>query len=239
MKKIVTVSWGFVAAILFILPFQECQAGGVMEQVVKDREGRASTIFVYFSDQRVRTDHREGGLTTILDFKNDRLLMIDHRSKSYVETKFSEWEKEVSKRLKEESPGIKPKARKIVVKRAGEAAIINGFQTEKIQILADGELMEENWVTRDVEMGEFEKVMEKAAQGLSKEFRSETKEGREIYEKLKPHGFPILVKDYTITHGLGAMDVLEVKKLERKDVKDEVFLPPAGYQKIIPESSRK
>jgi len=239
MKKIVSVSLGFLAAIFFIMPFQECQAGGVIEQVVKDREGKASTLLLHFSDQQVRTDHPEGGLTTILDFKNDRLLMIDHRSKSYVETKFSQWEKEISKRLKEESPGIKPKVRKIIVKRAGETAIISGFQTEKIQILADGELIEENWVTRDAGIEEFEKLMEKVAQGLSKEFRSETKEGREIYEKLKPHGFPILVKDYTITHGLGAITVLEVKKLERKDVKDEVFLPPAGYQRITPGLPKK
>jgi len=239
MKKIVSGCWGFLAAILFILPFQECQAGGVIEQVVKDREGRASTVFLYFSDQRVRTDHREGGLTTTLDFKNDRLLMIDHRSKSYVETKFSQWEKEVSKRLKEESPGIKPKARKIAVKRAGETAIINGFQTEKIEILADGELIEENWMARDLGIEEFEKLMERVAQGFSKEFRSETKEGREIYEKLKSYGFPILIKDHTITHGLGAMEVLEVKKLEKKDLKDEVFLPPAGYQRITPELPKR
>lgn len=239
MRKIVIVAWGFLAAILFILPFQECIAGVVIEQVVKDRDGNASNVFLYFSDYQLRTDHQEGGLSTIMDLKGDQLIMIDHRSKSYVETKFSQWEGEVSKRLKKESPGIKPKARKIVVKRAGENAIINGFQTEKIQIWADGELMEENWVTRDADMGEFEKVMEKVAQGLSKEFRSETKEGQEIYEKLKPYGFPILVKDYAITYGLGAVNVLEVKKLERKDLKEDIFLPPPGYRRVIPELPKK
>jgi hypothetical protein len=29
---------------------------------------------------------------------------------------------------------------------------------------------------------------------------------------------------------------VEVKKIEKKDLKDEVFFPPAGYQRIIPEA---
>jgi hypothetical protein len=105
--------------------------------------------------------------------------------------------------------------------------------------VADGKLVEENWVTRDVEMKEIEKVMDRVAQGFSKEFRSEMKGGREIYEKLKPYGFPILIKNYSMTHGLGGIDALEVKKLEKKELKDEVFLPPSGYQRIMPEPSKK
>jgi len=233
------VAWGLLIFLLLILASQESTAGVIVEQVMRDVEGRASTVLIYFSEDRLRTDHPEGGLTTILDFKEDRMVMIDHRSKSYVETRFSEWEKEVSKRLKEEFPGVKPKARKIVVRKTGEMAFINRFRTEKIQIIADGELIEENWVTRDVDMGEIEKVMDKVAQGFSKEFRSEMREGREIYEKLKPYGFPILIKDYTLTHGLKAIDVLEVKKIEKRELENEVFFPPSGYQRIITETPKK
>jgi hypothetical protein len=227
--------------IIFSLIFlsQECIAGMVIEQVIKNMEGRASTVFLYFSENQFRTDHPEGGLTTIMDFKSDRMVMVDHRSKSYAETKFSQWEKEVAKRLKKELPNIKAKQRKILVRKTDETTIINGFRTEKIQILADGELIEENWVTRDVDMEEIGKMMERIAQGFSKDFRSEMKEGREIYEKLKPYGFPILIKDYTLTYGLKAIDVLEVKKIERKELKDEVFSPPNGYERIIPELPKK
>ena len=35
--------------------------------------------------------------------------MIDHRSKSYVEVKLSQWEKEVARRFKQESPEVRPK----------------------------------------------------------------------------------------------------------------------------------
>lgn len=239
MKKTSLLVWGAMITLLFILIFQEGMAGVVIEQVVRDREGMASKTVLFVSENQLRTDHQEGGLTTIMDFKKDRMVMIDHRSKGYVEVRFSQWEKEVAERLKKDSPSIKARAKKITVRRTGETATINGFKTEKIEILADGELTEENWVTRDVKMGEMEKVMDKVAQGFSKEFRSEMKEGREIYEKLKPYGFPILIKDYTITHGLGAIEVLEVKKIEQKSLGEEIFLPPSGYERIVPTPSKK
>jgi len=214
-------------------------AGVVVEQVVRDRDGSPSKVFLYFSEYRFRTDHQEGGLTTIMDFRADRLVMIDHRSKSYAEVKLSEWEREVARRLKQEFPGVKPKERKIIVRKTGKTAVINGFQTEQIEVVTGGELIEENWMTRDVEMKEVEQVMDRVAQGFSKDFRIEMKEGREIYEKLKPYGYPILIKDYTMTHGLGAIDRVEVKKMEKKELEKELFLPPSGYQKIVPEPPKK
>ena len=84
MKRIVSVIWGMMIIFLLIFLSQECVAGVAIEQVVKDMEGRASTVFLYFSENQFRTDHPEGGLTTIIDFKNDRIVMIDHRSKSYA-----------------------------------------------------------------------------------------------------------------------------------------------------------
>jgi hypothetical protein len=214
-------------------------AGVVIEQVARDREGSPSKVVLYLSETQFRTDHPASGLTTIMVFKEDRLMMIDHRSKSYVEVKLSEWEREVARRLKEEIPGVMLKERKIVVKRTGRSAVINGFQTEQIEVWAEGELIEENWMTHDVRLTEIEKVMDRVAQGFSKDFRLEMKEGREIYEKLKPFGFPILVKDHTMTYGLGPMDRLEVKKIEKKELEKEVFLPPAGYQRIVPKSPQK
>ena len=239
MRKIISIGWKFLVLFILFWMFQECMAGVVVEQMVRDRDGGPSKALLYFSDYRFRTDHEEGGLTTIMDFKEDRLLMIDHRSRSYVEVKLSQWEREVARRLKQEMPGVKPKERKIVVRKTGRTALINGFQTEQIEILAEDELIEENWVTRNVEMKEIEIVMDRVAQGFSKDFRLEMKEGREIYEKLKLYGFPILIKDYTMTYGLGAINRVEVKKMEKRELKDEVFLPPAGYQKIVPEPGKK
>jgi hypothetical protein len=239
MRKRISVGWIILVLFISFWTSQESLAGVVVEQVVRDRDGGSSKACLYFSDDRFRTDHQEGGLSTIMDFKEDRLVMIDHSSKRYVEVKLSQWEKEVARRLKKESPGVKPKAKKIVVRKTGRTAVINGFQTDQIEILVEGELIEENWVTRDVEMKEIEKVMDRMARGFSKDFQREMREGREIYEKLKPYGFPILIKDYTITYGLGAIDRVEVKKMEKKELKDDVFMPPAGYQKIIPETSRE
>jgi hypothetical protein len=239
MKNKSAWGWGFISVPLLILMFQECPAGVVIEQVVRDREGNASKVIMSFSESRFRSDHPDGGLTTMIDFKEDRMVMIDHISKHYVEVKFSQWEREVAERLKKSVPDTQTKSRKIVIKKTGETPTVNGFRTEKVQIFADGELIEENWVSRDVALEEVEKVMDKVALGFSKEFKIEMKEGREIYDKIKVFGYPILVKDYTITHGLGGVDVLEVKRIEQRELEDEVFLPPKGYQRVIPEPSKK
>jgi hypothetical protein len=122
--------------------------------------------------------------------------------------------------------------RRIVVRRAGETATINGFRTEKVEVFADGERIEENWVTRDVDMSEIEKVMERVSKGFSMEYRNQVAEGREIYEKLKPYGFPIVVKDYAIIDGSEGLSVVEVKKLEQKELNEELFLPPKGYERV-------
>ncbi|MFB3886377.1 MAG: DUF4412 domain-containing protein [Thermodesulfobacteriota bacterium] len=239
MKRIVSAVQAMMIMFLLIFLSQECLAGIAIEQIVKDLEGRASAVFLYLSENRFRSDHPEGGLSTIIDFKNDRMVMIDHGTKSYAEAKFSRWEKAVAERLKKDAPPIKPKARKIVVRKTGETAIINGFQTEKIEILADGEIVEEDWVTRHVNMAEIGKVMDRIAQGFSKEFRSEMEEGQEIYEKLKSYGFPILVKDYGVPYGPKGMEVLEVKKVESRELKEELFLPPSGYERMIIELPKK
>lgn len=214
-------------------------AGVVVEQVVKDRNGIPAKTMLYLSSYQYRTDHPERGLTTILDFKGDRLVMIDHRARNYVEVKLSLWERDVAKRLKKESPRVKPKKREIVVRKTGKKAVINGFQTEQVEILAGGELIEENWVTRDIDVKEIEPVMDRVSQVFSRDFRHETEEGREIHKKLKPFGFPVLIKDHATTHGLGAIDRVEVKKMDKKEMKEEIFFPPVDYQRIIPEASKK
>jgi hypothetical protein len=206
---------------------------------MKDMEGRASKVVLYYAEEKFRTDDEEKGLTTIVDFQGDRMVMIDHRSKHYIQVKFTQWKKEVAEQLKKDLPSLKPERRRIVVKNTGERATINGFKTEKVQVFADEELIEENWMTRDVEMKEFEKVMEKVARGFSKDFQIEMKEGQEIYERLRFYGYPILVKDYATTYGLGGIDVSEVKKMEKRELKDEVFLPPKDYKRVVPEPPKK
>ncbi len=239
MKKRLLVFSGLIGFLLSVVLISECRAGMVIEEFHRDMEGRMGRVIRYFSEDQFRTDHPEGGVSTIIDFKGDRIVMIDHPSKSYIEIKFSRWEKEVAERLKKSMPEIKPKERRVTVRGTGEKALINGYQTEKVEIRADGELIEENWMTRDVDFREVEKVMERVAKGFSKDFKVEMKEGREIYEKLKSYGIPILIKDYTLTYGLGPINVMEVRKVEKRELTGEVFLPPAGYQRIIPEAPKK
>jgi hypothetical protein len=229
---------GLVLSVILIGWTQDCSAGVVIRQVMRDREGRVATVVLYYSEEKLRTDDEDSQLTTIMDYRGNRITLIDHRARSYVETSLSEWEKEVARRMKVNRSPVTPGLRKIVVKRTEETETINGFRTEKVQVFADGQLIEENWVTRDVDLKEIERVMERVAKGFSREFSAEMGEGQEIHEKMKPYGFPIMVKDYSMAHGLG-IKVSEVIQLEEKDLGGEVFSPPMGYVRIMVESPRK
>jgi len=224
---------------VLLLMVQLSMAGTVIEQQVKDRDERPTQVILYFSGNQLRTDHPESGMATILDFKNDQIVLIDHRSKNYLSMKLSQWEKQTAIQLKKDNPAGQPKERVITVRGLGEIAMVNGYKTEKVQVLADGEVIEEHSMTKDIDMNEVDRIMEIGAQGLSTEARSQLKEGREIHRKLKPYGFSIRVTDYTTTTDRKGIDVLEVKKIERKELKPEVFQPPAGYQKITPPPAKK
>lgn len=242
MRKRIFIVWvASGSLILLFLPFlfQDCIAGIVIEQVVRDQDGRPSRVVLFFSGDRFRTDNPESGQTTIIDFGDDRIILMDHPSRTYLDVRFSQWEKEMMQQFKKSAPEVRPQARQITVRKTGETATLSGFSTTKVEVLADGQLIEQDWMTRDVNMKDVERVMEKVAKGFSEGFKSETKEGREIYEKLKPYGFPVLVKDYSISHGLGAIEVLEVKKIENKDLDDEVFSAPKGYKRIFPEPTKR
>ena len=220
---------------ILLLAAQRSHAGVVIDQRVKDREGHATQVILYCSGTQLRTDHLESGLTTIIDLKGDRIILIDHPSKNYLSMQLSAWEREMARELKKSQPPLQPVERIITVRRFGETATLNGFKTEKVQVLAGTELIEEHWMTRDVDMSEVDQVMEKASLGFSKEFRSELKEGQEIQKRLKPYGFSILVRDYTVNPRLRSVDVLEIKKIEQKDLKEEVFSPPSGYERVMPQ----
>jgi len=227
-------------SILSLGIFLENALGGVViEQVMRERGGKVSKATLSFSDQRFRTDQEEKGATVIIDFGKDLMILVNHQLRTYTEMKFSQWEKEVARLLKMESSATKSKTRKIVVKRTEEKVIVNGFNTEKIDILADGELIEENWVTQDVNLADVEKLMERVARSFSRNYGIEMKEGKEIYEKIKSHGFPVLVRDYSMTVTRAPIDRLEVTRIERVDLKEDVFLPPSLYQQTNPSDSQK
>ena len=120
MRKPISFGWKVLVFFSLFWTFQECLAGVAVEQVARDQNGVPSKTLLYLSDHQYRTDHQERGLTTVLDFKEDRLVMIDHRSKNYVDVKLSQWERDVARRLKKESPGVKPKKREIIVRKTGK-----------------------------------------------------------------------------------------------------------------------
>lgn len=229
--------WLFGWFLGFFLLFSRNGIAGVyIEEINRDLE-RVTKVIRYFSNHQFRTDLPEYGVSTIIDFKNDRMTIIYHPIKRYEEIRFSQWEKGEAERVKKSQKEKERRGRKVEVRNTGEVAIINGFRTEKVQLFIDGELVEENYMTKEIEAGEMEKVMERIAKLFMKDLRREMREGQEIYMKLKAHGFPVLIKDYQLTYGLSPIVVMEIIKFEKREFKEEVFLPPPNYQRIPPKEN--
>ena len=95
-----------ILSILFLIA-QLSNGGIIIDQRVKDNEGKTAQVILYCSENQLRTDHPESGLSTIMDLKADQIVLIDHRSKGYLSMKLSQWEKELAKRLKERRPQMR------------------------------------------------------------------------------------------------------------------------------------
>jgi len=209
--------------VCIVLTAQEGLAGVMIDQVMKDREGGLRGHPLFFGE-RLRTDDVDHGLTTIMDFKGDRMVMVDHRAKNYIEVKFSQWEKEVAEQFKKDllpfSPG-----------RGGSSS--GGGRDSHDQWFSHGEgggvcrrgadRGELDDPGRD--MSEIEKVMERVSRDSHRSFGARwPREGRST-RNLNPTGFRSSSKTLPSPRSEG-MSVLEVKKLEQKELSEELFLPP-------------
>jgi hypothetical protein len=129
------------------------------------------------------------------------------------------------------APGV------IKIERTDETATIAGQPTRKYRVLVDGNLYEEDWLTTDPTFTR-EFALDKASALMSQvstcaqagDANSGTKgvdEGK-IYQKLYPQGWPLK----TVSHAGGqARTRSEIETIEKGDIPETEFKPPAGYHK--------
>jgi hypothetical protein len=140
-----------------------------------------------------------------------------------------------TKRKSEEGkagPGV------VKIERTEETATIAGQPTRKYTVLVDGALFEEDWLTTDPALAK-EFALDRASELMSRVSACATSsdpdpsqpkgidEGK-IYQKLYPQGWPLK----TVAHAGGqARTKSEITKVEKRDVPDSEFKPPAGFRK--------
>jgi Domain of unknown function (DUF4412) len=132
----------------------------------------------------------------------------------------------------EHGPGV------IKVERTSETAMIADQPTRKYRVVVDGRLYEEDWLTTDSALSK-EFALDKASAVMSRVSacaQSSDPEGSHgigvdegrVYQKLYPQGWPLKA----VSHAEGKTRTkTEITQVERKDVAEGEFQPPAGYRK--------
>lgn len=128
--------------------------------------------------------------------------------------------------------GDEAKAPETKIVKTGEAETIGGMPTRKIQLLVDGEVASDYWVTTDPGITK-ELRLDKASATMSK-FRScqsNTKGLNQMsaMDDVFSQGFPM--KTTTYRQGKSVF-VQAYTKVETMDLPDTEFAPPEGFRKV-------
>jgi hypothetical protein len=147
---------------------------------------------------------------------------------------------EFRKRLKEQRADAEktaPEPGVIQVERTDDTETIAGQPTRKYRVLVDGKLYEEDWLTTDPTFAR-EFALDKAsalmshvstcAQSSDSHSRAGGIDEGKIYQKLYPQGWPLRTVSYS---GGQARLKTEIETIEKGDIPEKEFQPPAGYRK--------
>lgn len=197
-------------AILFLQVNNFCQnqfQGKVSFQVTEG--GKSSTLNYFVKDKKFRMESPDDKGAFIFDATTSKMMILMDEQKMYMEMPMDM--NEMMNESKEKTTGD--------FKATGEKKDILGYTCEKF-IYTDEGTKNEMWLTK--ELGGFMFFN-----------NPEQMQGGEMdwQNKLLSEGyFPMVVKELESSGAVKS--TFEVKGLEKLDLKDSFFTPPAGYQKF-------
>jgi hypothetical protein len=166
------------------------------------------------------------------DAMEAQLSQLSPENRAKVEELRKQLEANRQKEEDKSSPGV------VKVERTEETQTIAGQPTRKFKVFVDGALYEEDWLTTDPALGK-EFALDRASELMSRvsacaiasdpdpSHPKGIDEGK-IYQKLYPQGWPLK----TVAHvGGKPRTKTEITKVEKRDVPESEFKPPAGYRK--------
>jgi hypothetical protein len=137
-------------------------------------------------------------------------------------------------------PGAQPaKPPKVTVERTGEQATIAGQAARRYRVLADGQPSLDVWLASDaglaqeVGLARMPESYGRMAACLDTRPTGQVVPSAAVFEspeyrQLYSQGWPLRIVD----HGSGApQTMVEIVRIERRDVSEAEFAPPAGYRK--------
>ena len=225
------IVWGLIVFASVFLVRGVGWAGTVIDQNMIDVWGKKSGLVLFYSKKRLRIDQKDGKLSTIMDFRKDRIVILDHPSRTYVSYPFSWWEKQVSQKIQGDQ---RTQSREIRVESTGAERLINGFKTRQIHVFIDNALIQDCWVTQDVNLEEMFTAIKEGVGRLTGLSEAEMAEKEEIYRKIIGWGFPILTHEYQQIGQSTLREIAIVNRVETRMLTKGLFGPPRGYKQRTP-----
>lgn len=175
---------------------------------------RSHTMDYFMKGNKIRMEMKEQGqaINIIFDRKEDKMIMLMPNQQMYMEYPYKNFMKEHKK--------DKMDGEKEVFKKTGEMKTINGYNCEKWIFNEDDGSQSVAWMTK--ELGSFT-FFDNPMSGNS--------DKPEWQQEIEAAGyFPMLVinKDKNGNE----QGTMEVTKIEKKNLDNSMFEPPADYKKM-------
>jgi Domain of unknown function (DUF4412) len=143
--------------------------------------------------------------------------------------------KQALEQMRGAQPGASPgKTPKVTVERTGEQATIAGQVARKHRVLADGQPSLDVWLASDAGLAqELGLARMPESYGRMAACLDSRPTGQVVFEspeyrQLYSQGWPLRIVSH---EGGAAQAIVEIVKIERRDVPEAEFAPPAGYRK--------
>jgi len=191
----------------------------------------ASGDVTYLSSGKLKQVSKEDGTSSLYDGESGRLSILHQGKKIY-------WQGTVKgfcAVMQQLLPQLEQKPSKpgISIKLVGNETVAS-IATKKYQVIADGQLQEELWITENQELANEMIAFYQFAEDFVKCYPAQTTEEMvqrdPAYRKLATRGY--VMKDVTYLNGNMPVSTEEVVSLRQKDIPDSEFEVPAGFRRV-------
>ena len=252
----------FLASLVSLLFNSVSIAGLLLEQesYLENNPERKGKGQIYISDNKLKFVAENDDPIIIFDLDKNKLFIIDQKTKQYVESSPKKYVELVQANMTEQKMQLKkdlanmPKEKrahqlKILeskriningdekqknweINKTDESKEIAGFNTHKVQLLEDGKVIQDLWISDKIKeidlkkLANFYSEIHKISQGLYLGPENQNRFSKSLSEIYKL-GYPMETVDYNLP-GNRVEKTLSIKEVETSD-KD--FRPPSDYKK--------
>ncbi len=236
--------------VIFVLPLLIClcftsMADWKIVQIVRSTEEGDYEVVIYIQKNKIR--HHTENFDIIIDLDQNHMIYINHNGKKYwegskdgfkdeMEAMFEKSMKEMmgeegyeeyKKSIDENIEVLDSEIGDIEIVEDGTIEEFAGFKGKKFTISANGELVEELWLCKEIQLLD-EMDFTLLDDFFGQEGGQDYSESEEYNNMLEVNGFPI--KEISYSYGQ-VMEETELKEATELDLPASTFAAPKDYQK--------